>query len=243
MAQTEATTPAGQERLREAEGQWGRLDDLAQGILLASVMGKDWVPEAIARRFHEASSHPTDTHRALARLSGATFVTTNYDQLLEAAIQERTRRPPPPGAALRRGRDGREPRAGATLKPHGDVDVPRSVVLKTGRTSYRVGHEAPRAWKERLRRCSSHPIRFSVSGTATRTSTSRKVVNELRGAYEGKLRGPFWLEVESFVNSVKADALALRPVWLARTYEQGRPLALGPGQGHRGRAWRGPRSS
>jgi tetratricopeptide (TPR) repeat protein len=212
MGLAEAAGPGQRERLEEAQREWSGLDAPLRAAVLGAVMGKDWLPEAIARRFREASPHPTATHRALAALPGAAFVTTNYDQLLEAAIQEETGRPP--RRVLVSDVEGvRDFGPGHVLKLHGDVEAPRSIVVETGNV-HRAGREAPRAWRERLKALLQPPYQILLVGYPYGDTDVQAVVDELRAAYEGKLRGPFWLEVESFAASVKADAGALRPIWL-----------------------------
>jgi hypothetical protein len=213
LAKAEAATQAQRDELAEVTAVWGAFDSpLLQASAIGQAMGTDWVNDAIARSFHQAAVSPTSTDRALAALPGAAFLTTNYDQLLEAALEERTGRPP--RRVLLTDLEGiRDFRAGEVLKLHGDLDAPASIVLQA-EDYYRVGHEAPRAWKERLKALLQPPYRLLLVGYSYGDADVQEVVDELRGAYGGLVRGPFWLTVKGTVSKVKARALALEMIGL-----------------------------
>ncbi|WP_437663267.1 SIR2 family protein [Sorangium sp. So ce1182] len=221
MARVEVTRPAARGDLEAAASEWSSWKDaLTKASLLGQTMGDAWLQEAIARRFKAASASPTPTHRALAALPGAAFVTTNYDRLLEAALAERTGRPP--RTLLLSNTGGLQSFAvGDVLKLHGDVGDPKSIVLMR-EDYYRVGHEAPRAWKERLKAVLQPPYQLVLVGYGYGDVDVQEVVNELRGAYEGQLLGPFWLERMTLPARTKAQAFHLRPIWL-RDHAHGVP--------------------
>ncbi|WP_437942736.1 SIR2 family protein [Sorangium sp. So ce341] len=220
MARAEVTRPEARGDLETARLDWSSWDMLTKASLLGQTMGEAWLREAIARRFEAASASPTPTHRALAALPGAAFVTTNYDRLLEAAIEERSGRTSRP--LLLTNTAGLQSFAvGDVLKLHGDVGDPASMVLMT-EDYYRVGHEAPRAWKERLKAVLQPPYQLLLVGYGYGDVDVQEVVNELRGAYEGQLLGPFWLERMTLPARTKAQAFHLRPIWL-RDHAHGVP--------------------
>lgn len=217
VAIREAREPARREELEAVRAEWagggGGWDPLTKASLLGQRLGEQRLREAIAERMRVPGAAPTATHRALAALlPGAAFVTTNYDQLLEAAIEAQTGRRPK--VVLLDDMEGlRDFGAGQVLKLHGDLDAPERIVLR-GEDYFDVGHRAPRAWKERLKALLQPPWRVLLVGYGYGDVDVQEVVSELRGAYEAKLEGPFWLEVGGLRQGAKAKANGLRLIGL-----------------------------
>jgi hypothetical protein len=213
----EAQTTLDPARAAELEGAeaWFQADgeELDKASLLRQVLGEDWLRAAVARALRVPDATPTATHRAIAALPDATFITTNYDDLLERAIAERT---------------GARPRVilptdaegllsfgpGDVLKLHGDVSQPASIVL-SHEDYFRLGYMERAAWKKRLEALLQPPRQALLVGYGYRDFDLRDVVDALRAAYERKLPGPFWLEVETIAARSRATSAGLRPVWLA----------------------------
>lgn len=207
--------------LESARASWGDpkagWDPLTKASVLGQALGEARLRDAIAAEMHVPGAAPTPTHLALATLlPSAAFLTTNYDQLLEVAIDAHTGRKPK--VVLLDDLEGlRDFRAGQVLKLHGDVDAPHTIVLR-GEDYFRVGHRAPKAWKERLKVLLQPPWRLLLVGYGYGDVDVQEVVNELRGAYEEKLAGPHWLHLDELHQRAKAKASGLQLVGL-KSYE------------------------
>ena len=205
------------EELKGVQAEWnarkGDWDAQTKATLLGQTLGASRLRDAIADRMRAPAAAPTETHLTLAALlPGVAFVTTNYDQLLEAAVEARTGRRPK--VVLLDDSEGlRDFRAGQVVKLHGDLDAPEQIVLR-GEDYFKVGHEAPRAWKERLKSLLQPPWSLLMVGYGYGDVDVQEVVNELRGAYEGKLSGPFWLDLDGVRQRAKAQANGLRLIGL-----------------------------
>ena len=85
--------PGKKAALSEVAAEWQEPTNgwtpLEKGSLLGHALGPIPLQEAIAEQFRrKPESSPTPTHEALAALSpGTAYITTNYDQLLEAALE------------------------------------------------------------------------------------------------------------------------------------------------------------
>jgi tetratricopeptide (TPR) repeat protein len=179
---------------------------------LGQVMGDAWLAGAIAAELRVATAAPTATHRALAAIPGAAFLTTNYDTLLETALAEGTG--VRPKVVLLSDVEGiRDFGAGQVLKLHGDIDAPETIVLSS-KDYFRVSHLVKRAWKHRLQALLQGAHKLLLVGYGYGDVDVQQVVDELRGAYGDKLPGPFWLEKEGVRTRSKAKASGLRPIWL-----------------------------
>lgn len=221
LAIQETKDPVQRTELEGARREWAGWDAQTKGTLLGQALGDGRLREAISDRMRAPGAEPTAMHRALATLlPGTAFVTTNYDQLLEAAIEARTGERPK--VVLLTDIDGlRDFKVGQVLKLHGDLEAPETIVLR-GEDYFQVGHRAPMAWKDRLKTLLQPPWRLLLVGYGYGDVDVQEVVNELRGAYEDKLAGPFWLELDGLRQRAKAQANGLRLIGL-KDYGQAVP--------------------
>ncbi len=178
--------------------------------MIRRVMGDEWLRDSICDMFRARPASPTDIHKTLARLAGdCFFLTTNYDQLLEDALEQATgRRPrvvtPEDTKALA------EWDAEAVMKLHGDLDRPQTIVL-TIKDYQRLSHYEPTAWQERLKSLIQQG-RLLLVGYSYRDPDIIHVVNELNAAYQGHLPKPYWLERISFPVDTWAEEHSLQTI-------------------------------
>lgn len=211
-ALSEATTEPQREELREIQGRWLKenlLLDIAS--YLRQEKGPAWIAGAIAAEFRSKQAQPSPIHRALADLPGAAFITTNYDSLLEQALEERRR---PSRVVLASEVEGiRDLSVGQVLKLHGDLE--RGGIVLSVEDYFQVSHKTPGAWKERLKSFLQGNHRLLLVGYSYSDPDIQDVVDEIRDAYEEKNHQPFWLTTHSLQSKTKARAYGLEPIWLA----------------------------
>ena len=206
--------PSRHEELAEAD-EWFRTDgeELLKASLLRQMMGDEGFATAIIDVLRRSPASPTPIHRALAELPGATFLTTNYDVLLEAALGEQTNARPT--AVLLSDIDGlRRFTVGQVLKLHGDIEHPKTVVLSS-EDYLRTRRTTARVWKERLQKLVKAPSQLLFIGYGYGDIDVLPVLNELRAPLGGALHAPFWVDVNGFRQRAKAGAAGLREVLLA----------------------------
>ncbi|MEP7125516.1 MAG: SIR2 family protein [Byssovorax sp.] len=197
--------------------EWFRTDgeELLKASLLRQLLGEEGLAAGIAGVLRRSVASPGPIHRALAELPGATFLTTNYDALLEAAFAERMNTPP--AVVVLSDIDGlRRLTVGQVLKLHGDIDHkhPKSIVLSS-EDYLRTRNTAARAWKERLRTLVQAPSQFLFVGYGYGDSDVGPVLDELRAALGAVLPTPFWIDIDGLRQRAKAGAAGLRGVLLA----------------------------
>jgi hypothetical protein len=206
--------PTRHDELDEA-GEWFRTDgeELLKATLLRQMMGEDGLATAIADVLRRFPASPAPIHRALAELPGATFITTNYDALLEAAFADQTSALP---AVVRLSDiDGlRRFTVGQVLKLHGDIDHPKTIVLSS-EDYLRTRNTAARVWKERLRTLVKAHSQFLFLGYGYGESDVLPVLNELRAALGEALHTPFWIDVNGVRQRASAGTAGLRAVLFA----------------------------
>jgi hypothetical protein len=207
-------TPERQKELSEVD-KWfeSKGELLEKASFLRQTMGADWIARAITAEFSSIKASPSEIHRELARLPGTAFITTNYDQLLEQALEERTGRRP--DVVLLSDINGiKDFTKGQVLKLHGDLTAPETLVL-AAEDYFHVLHQAAKAWRHKLQQMLQPPFQMLLVGYGYGDVDLQDVVDELRAAYGKKLEGPFWLETRTIQKNTKAKALGLRPIWLA----------------------------
>ena len=206
--------PTRHDEINEAE-EWFRTDGeaLLKASLLRQMMGEDGLATAIADVLRRFPAAPAPIHRALAELPGATFITTNYDALLEAALADQTSAVP---TVVRFSDiDGlRRLTAGQVLKLHGDIDHPKTIVLSS-EDYLRARNTAARVWKERLRTLVKAPSQFLFLGYGYGESDVLPILNELRAALGEALRAPFWIDVNGVRQRASAGTAGLRALLFA----------------------------
>lgn len=214
----DAPTPEKQGELSEAhewfEGNEGLLE---KASFLRRTMGADWIAKAITAEFSSIKANPSEIHRELARLPGTAFITTNYDQLLEQALEGQTGRRP--DVVLLSDVNGIKGfTTGQVLKLHGDLAAPETLVL-AAEDYFQVRYQAAGAWKQKLRQVLQPPFHLLLVGYGYGDADLQDVVDELRAAYGEKLDGPFWLETltpqNKARNETRAQTFRLRPIWLS----------------------------
>lgn len=182
--------------------------------MLAEILGDDWVHNEVTSFIKNAKPTPSPAHRALARLAGrALFLTTNYDQLIEDAIETTIGRRPvviTPWDIAELGQRCRYPQA--IFKLHGDLDRPETIVL-TEKDYNRLSHETPGAWSERLKAIAQE-YELLLVGYGYGDQDIGHVLGALRGAYEGRLPNAFWLTDVNLQSRSKASTHGLRPIWV-----------------------------
>ncbi len=185
----------------------------AKGVTAPPDAGDEGFATAIIDVLRRFPASPTPIHRALAELPGSTFLTTNYDVLLEAALAAQTNTRPV--AVLLSDIDRlRRFTAGQVLKLHGDIDHPKTVVLSS-EDYFRTRHTAARVWKEELKKLAKAPSQLLFVGYGYGDIDVLPVLNELRAPLGGALHAPFWVDVNGFRQRAKAGAAGLREVLLA----------------------------
>lgn len=188
---------------------------LETASILREATSEEWLRDQIRTLLQaadRAGAQPSRIHRALARLTGTSFFTTNYDDYFERAWQDRT---------------GQSMRAvlptdlealaqfslGSLCKLHGDIARPESLVL-TVQDYNRVGHEVSPAWKKLLESHLQSSGQLLLIGYSYGDPDIQAVIDELRGAYQGNLPGPFWLTKADRRTRLRARALGLRLISL-----------------------------
>jgi len=215
QAQQDPLDPSRREEWAKLEAWYtdpDQKDLLRKASALARFKGDSWLAGAVARELRNATALPSEVHKALAELPGTAFITTNYDSLLEQALEARI------GQAskviLLSDIEGiRDFSTGQVLKLHGALDHPDTIVLKTG-DYFRVSHRDPKAWRKRLEVCLQPPSQVLLVGYSYSDIDIQDVVDTLRGAYEAKLPGPFWATREDYDSELKASEYGLRLVGL-----------------------------
>ena len=192
----------------------GARDLLLEGTLLAEILEETWVHQTVAEVLLEKKAEPSPAHCVLARLAGrARFLTTNYDQLLEDAIEQGTgQRPsvitPHDVADLA----NRELHLQAVFKLHGDLNRPETIVI-TERDYDRLQHVTPRAWRKRLQAIAQDGELLLV-GYGYGDPDIQYELKDLAAAYEGFLPNAFWLSLGNFLNRTRAKTHDLRLIEL-----------------------------
>lgn len=188
-------------------------DPLDQVSFLREIIGEDALRVEVARRFQRTDAVPTEVHRALALLDGAVFVTTNYDDLLERAIAEKSGKRP--RVVLPDDLDGvRDLEPGDVLKLHGDASQPASIVLAHEDDFRLSGLMRRDTWRKRLESLLQPPHQTILVGYSFRDVNLRHLADGLRDICSGKLSGPYWLEVPRVQSKARASAAGLRPLWV-----------------------------
>jgi hypothetical protein len=212
-AQNEAATDQQREELKEIQQEkWIEENRLLEtASYLRQEKGAAWIAGAIAAEFHSKQAQPSPIHRALAELPGAAFITTNYDSLLEQALEERRR---PGRVVLASEVEGiRDLSAGQVLKLHGDLK--RGEIVLSVEDYFQVSHKTPGAWKERLKFFLQGNHRLLLVGYSYSDPDIQDVVDKIRDAYEEKNHRPFWLTTKNLQIKTRASAYGLEPIWLA----------------------------
>ena len=171
-----------------------------------SMLDEGWARARVVKIFGDPALRPTATHRALARISGALFVTTNYDRLLEIAIEEVAGAAPSVCTMSQTSAIARM-KPGDVLKLHGDVDHPDDLVLDL--SDYRNVRGCPEAWRKTLESYLSRGEVLLV-GYGYSDQHLRSTVEDVLNAFRGARPGPFWLEKRSRLVETKAEGLELR---------------------------------
>lgn len=206
-------SPEIRKELEDAKSWFSKDGDLLEkASFLRQTISEDWVAESIAAELGKYSATPTGTHRELAKIPGAAFITTNYDQLLEAALEEQTG--VKPKAIILSDLEGiRDFSVGQVLKLHGDLNYPETIVVAL-EDYLRVTYRGVAAWKQKLKQLLQKPYQVLLVGYGYSDFDLQDVVSSLKAAYGETLSGPFWLELKTIQSNTKARAFSLRPVWL-----------------------------
>ena len=187
-------------------------DLLRKASALARFKGDPWLAGAVTRELRNATAIASEVHKALAEVPGTAFITTNYDSLLEQALEARINQATK--VILLSDIEGiRDFSPGQVLKLHGDLDYPDTIVLKTS-DYFRVSHRDPQAWRKRLEASLQPPSQVLLVGYSYSDIDIQDVIDTLRGAYEAKLPGPFWVTREDYDSELKASEYGLRLVGL-----------------------------
>lgn len=113
---------------------------LAQYYLNAKRGQRSQINQLLVEKFADVRT-PTENHRILARLPLSIYWTTNYDRLIEDAIQQAGRRLDVKHTVkgLSRTRPGRD---AVLYKMHGDIELPEDTILaKDEYEKYHVSHQ------------------------------------------------------------------------------------------------------
>ncbi|GMV38992.1 MAG: hypothetical protein AMXMBFR64_07080 [Myxococcales bacterium] len=169
-------------------------------ITAASLLPEGWAKAQVAARFSDPTLRPTITHRALAALPGAAFLTTNYDGLLERALRERGG----PAEVCTISEVERIARfdVGHVLKLHGDAASHHDLVLT--HADFRGVYHNAEAWRRVL-------SAFLTQGQVLLVGYGYgdpHLVDEITRCladFEGHRVGPFWLEPTSRLVTARAD--------------------------------------
>ena len=192
-----------------------KYDDLPEKAqFLLTYMGRAKLMTYLADILDRPQVEPTETHRALAKIENAIFVTTNFDKLLELALEEAhgtapTVVVPADVDAIHRISPG------DVFKIHGDIRDANSIVLAL-EDYYRMSYKESPAWKERLKSWLQPPYELLFVGYSISDSDIQDVLNIIRSAYSDRINGPFWLQRKGKIAlEVKASTLNLRTIWVA----------------------------
>jgi tetratricopeptide (TPR) repeat protein len=216
-ATSEVVTPSQQQALQKARPWFEDSDQKRQQLLLKAsflrqTMGDAWLSASVVAALSIDSARPTPIHTALAALQDAIFITTNYDALLEGALEEKTG-VAPKFVLLRDTQQIRDLSEGQVLKLHGDLRSPDTIVL-TSEDYFRVSHASGNAWKHKLQSFLQGRFKWLLVGYGYGDIDVMLAVNELRAAYDNAFKGPFWLEYRSVQTETLAQTEGLQPVWL-----------------------------
>lgn len=178
--------------------------------MLAGILGRPRLEEELVRLFGDPGLEPTPTHHALASVPGAIYLTTNYDRLLERALDDADR---PYRVVLVHDRDALlTAGAGDVIKLHGDPGTPGSMVLTLD--DYRSMDHGEKAWQERLKALLQGRHRILLVGYRYRDPDIRRVVQDLQAAYGEAAPRPVWLTKPDPLDEARArhEKLDLHPL-------------------------------
>ncbi|HSO00759.1 MAG TPA: SIR2 family protein, partial [Candidatus Nanopelagicales bacterium] len=213
-AQQEAPIEASSRALLQEAGPWfeSEDDEIEKASLLRELMGEAWLRGAITEALKAADGRPTPLHRALAEVTGAIFVTTDADTLLDTALHARR------GAATRVLTAGDVDRfdslgPGGVLKLHGDLERPSTLVL-SWRDYLERGDMDRSAWTRNMGALLRPPRRILIVGFGPRQDALRHIVDLLRDLLGGQRVEAFWLVdyAERVQARATASATGLRPI-------------------------------
>ncbi len=134
--------------------------DISSPLLLASMYEAQFDRQGLVRRVHEflPPGEPSPAHHALADLDVEFFFTTNFDSLLEDALQARGRNP----YVIKRDVDyAHYPKPGVAkvFKMNGDLDLPSDLVI-TENDFARYAQSRPNLLQELQRTFKTHTVLF-----------------------------------------------------------------------------------